>query len=490
MKKITLLIAVLGLVVFMQAQVITDFESDDNVTVGGWGYTETPTIADDGTGNMAIKVVKDSDDTFAQGITIVFTTPVVPDAGNTRITASISGIAGARGYAKVYQAGVETYNNWWSKEDGSTLSANDTYEEFVLDGISADGIDSMYIHLGGWDNGNAPEGLQGTYYIDNITAVAPPAVIVAPRVVVEIDYIETPVSIDGLPTEAEWLNAETFDIVNYDSANYEGSFAANFKALWDLDYLYLLLTATDATATEYDGDVDTWKRDGFQGYWDVRNQLLEGRRDNATQHQINFGYGNSVLTGWQGDIVDAIYNNAENSMQTEWADQPIGGGYIIELRVPWAAMYYDGINIDTWDLSLAAVDIQNGDTIGFDIQANDYNPATDSRDVAMTWSAYSNDSPGGWQNSGVWGGLKLVNGPVSVSDSKAIETLSIYPNPAVDVINIDLDVAKVEIYNMIGSKVVESTDNLVDVSELTKGIYLIQVTQSSGAIAIGKFNKE
>jgi len=75
-----------------------------------------------------------------------------------------------------------------------------------------------------------------------------------------------------------------------------------------------------------------------------------------------------------------------------------------------------------------------------------------------------------------------------VSDNPII---SIYPNPTSDFfsINIDQDIAKVEVFNIIGRhiktfKSVES--DRFDVTNLASGLYLIRITDASGEIIATK----
>lgn len=72
-----------------------------------------------------------------------------------------------------------------------------------------------------------------------------------------------------------------------------------------------------------------------------------------------------------------------------------------------------------------------------------------------------------------------------------VSPLSVYPNPAKDILNIKAkNITGVEIYNLVGQKVsaVKSADK-VDVSGLSKGVYLIKVT-AEGKTQTTKFIKE
>ncbi len=78
------------------------------------------------------------------------------------------------------------------------------------------------------------------------------------------------------------------------------------------------------------------------------------------------------------------------------------------------------------------------------------------------------------------------------TDKKAISQINVYPNPAKEMINIELDAnsystVNIEIYNLIGEKVLElqpsvsEGDNLVSVliNNLLDGVYLLKVFKGS-----------
>ena len=81
----------------------------------------------------------------------------------------------------------------------------------------------------------------------------------------------------------------------------------------------------------------------------------------------------------------------------------------------------------------------------------------------------------------------------SIEDIKAI--ISKYPNPAINTLNISADgtIGIADIYNVLGKKVmsvnVNKTQDNIDVSNLTSGVYLIKFTVD-GRIGTSKFIKE
>lgn len=98
-----------------------------------------------------------------------------------------------------------------------------------------------------------------------------------------------------------------------------------------------------------------------------------------------------------------------------------------------------------------------------------------------------------------WEGIKDVYGQLNPNaaslsiDSFFASKVSLYPNPANGFVTIssELEINKVEIYNLLGKRVINTSklvNNNLDVSSLSKGVYLIKLT-SGDAIATRKFIK-
>lgn len=68
------------------------------------------------------------------------------------------------------------------------------------------------------------------------------------------------------------------------------------------------------------------------------------------------------------------------------------------------------------------------------------------------------------------------------TSESAINTFSMYPNPTKSTFQIEgnFTIAVVEIYNLLGQKVIGSTSNQIDVSNIKAGMYLISVTDTEG----------
>lgn len=68
------------------------------------------------------------------------------------------------------------------------------------------------------------------------------------------------------------------------------------------------------------------------------------------------------------------------------------------------------------------------------------------------------------------------------------KTISVYPNPANDFIQLNLDgLTEIAIYNMLGAKVMQCvSDGQIDVSSLTNGIYFIQASANKARFVINR----
>lgn len=69
---------------------------------------------------------------------------------------------------------------------------------------------------------------------------------------------------------------------------------------------------------------------------------------------------------------------------------------------------------------------------------------------------------------------------------------NLYPNPANSILNIDVatEIKSVEIYSLQGQKVLVASSKEINVSNLSSGIYMVQVEDVNGAVAIQKLVKK
>ncbi|MFB9057947.1 T9SS type A sorting domain-containing protein [Mariniflexile ostreae] len=116
--------------------------------------------------------------------------------------------------------------------------------------------------------------------------------------------------------------------------------------------------------------------------------------------------------------------------------------------------------------------------------------------VGAPLTAAANDDPANWEYSTLTydGSQKGTPGKANDQDATLSVTsflaskLSVYPNPANDYITIlsaDVKISSAEIFSLLGQKVLSqnmSKNNRIDVSHLSKGIYMLKISSDAGSL--------
>ena len=65
---------------------------------------------------------------------------------------------------------------------------------------------------------------------------------------------------------------------------------------------------------------------------------------------------------------------------------------------------------------------------------------------------------------------------------------NLYPNPATDILNIamETELKSIEIYSLLGQKVFSTNKNQIDVSSLSKGMYMVRVEDVNNGVSMQK----
>jgi gliding motility-associated-like protein len=199
-------------------------------------------------------------------------------------------------------------------------------------------------------------------------------------------------TIDG-NIDAVWSTVPSNTIAQKINVNDEGSGlqgapnnTANWKTIWDTNYLYILVQIQDATLVSQgnltgatnistlNGGANLWDVDGIEFYLDGNNSKQGtcggGSYDGQNDFQIRFNLGSPTVTGFtsvgSGNIASGINFNMS----------VVGGGYLLEARIPWTGA--GGINSSAYP-SIAA-----GNAIGIDFSIND-NDGTAWRTAQTGW---------------------------------------------------------------------------------------------------------
>ncbi len=81
------------------------------------------------------------------------------------------------------------------------------------------------------------------------------------------------------------------------------------------------------------------------------------------------------------------------------------------------------------------------------------------------------------------------NSTLAVSDFSKAEKITVYPNPVKDILNINAEITKAEIFNLSGAKIKESKSSKIDMSKLSAGVYLLKITDGKGNVSSQKIIK-
>ncbi|HEX9826079.1 MAG TPA: T9SS type A sorting domain-containing protein [Flavobacteriaceae bacterium] len=78
--------------------------------------------------------------------------------------------------------------------------------------------------------------------------------------------------------------------------------------------------------------------------------------------------------------------------------------------------------------------------------------------------------------------LSVSSGTLSVTDAYVPQNVLVYPNPVANTLYIKniLDLKSINIYNNLGQLVLQSKEATIDVSQLSKGMYVLQIHTNQG----------
>ncbi|MGZ5273781.1 MAG: T9SS type A sorting domain-containing protein, partial [Kaistella sp.] len=139
-------------------------------------------------------------------------------------------------------------------------------------------------------------------------------------------------------------------------------------------------------------------------------------------------------------------------------------------------------------------DIQNPVSNTFAVPADAYiGDKTVGMRVALKYDSTQIDPCGSYLYGEVEDYAVKIAARLSVNDNGKDNAVQVYPNPAIDVLNITKVSARATytIYNMAGQAVSKGkvSDNKVQVSQLVKGVYIIMI-DNVGEVSKVKFIKK
>lgn len=199
---------------------------------------------------------------------------------------------------------------------------------------------------------------------------------------------------------------------------------------------------------------------------------------------LNDGSGNFTNSVAVSDSLDQVYFgdlnlvdfNKDNYLDIFSTGQDSNGDYISKLYIN------DGNNNFSLNTTIS------NSIIGVAISSSDWKDFDNDGDEDLVVVGYGND---GSEVASVY-----RNETVTLSTEKySIEKIAVYPNPAKDFIHIKSKspIASMKIYSMLGSKVLlnlNTNTNILDISQLSNGLYLLSIEDLKGKKQVIKFAKE
>jgi len=194
-------------------------------------------------------------------------------------------------------------------------------------------------------------------------------------------------------------------------------------------------------------------------------QYIPGAIANPASWTLNYAYKNITTAGDSAVVIVQVYD----TLTADPNDDVVMYG---------AAGVYSG---STTNWTMESIPMQAFETAGYTANAFVF--------VASSSIGFLFGTGNGYPGSELW----LDNISLS-STSEVIEIskneVNVYPNPANDILNVSVtgEVSRVVISTLDGKVMKTSTESSVDVSDLTSGMYIYQVTVN-GQVSTGNFVK-
>lgn len=157
-------------------------------------------------------------------------------------------------------------------------------------------------------------------------------------------------------------------------------------------------------------------------------------------------------------------------------------GYTIEMSWPWSAL-----NASSGLDFVAAVDA----AFAFDLKVSDTDE--DGSSAQLTWSSFTHNEQ--YKNDAEFGQFILKGATTGIASSELASTIRLFPNPANTIATVRLSRefnGTVTLNDVTGKAVIQRTiqhftgDITLDVSKLSKGLYIVTFESLSGERSANK----
>jgi len=209
--------------------------------------------------------------------------------------------------------------------------------------------------------------------------------------------------IDGAMNESPWNSVGWTSIAKLALGSNPDNVSANFKTLWDMNYLYIGFSVNDAYLHATQTACDAYNDSAVEIYMDMNNDW-GAETFPATPGDLHFMISYDCLQFCQNDTV------ALPPSGVEYASNTNASGYTMELAIPW---------------TLLGATPNAGTSFEFDVQV-DFNDGTGTRVGQLVWNGDQND----YQSSTNFGIDQLSNCPSPTETITPTITLTPVPVPA------------------------------------------------------------
>jgi hypothetical protein len=144
------------------------------------------------------------------------------------------------------------------------------------------------------------------------------------------------------------------------------------------------------------------------------------------------------------------------------------------IKSNWDSDIFEEMEITSDTMYWVTEEVENPFDLGYNDNSISATAGKDGGQIGADWELYDPTV-----------GIETANGNRN--------TVSVYPNPATSVLNIETDFKALQIFDMTGKMVYQTGDNstrVVNVGNLTKGLYLIAITDMNNQKLVSKFVKK
>lgn len=321
------------------------------------------------------------------------------------------------------------------------------------------------------------------------------------------------VEVDGLMSDAAWDNSAEYTVANIATGTVDGKTTADgdttveanddsyglFYMLGDKDNFYIFVDITDNDPLSMGDSESPWLNDGIEMFIDIADNRYVGQDRLTSQHQIRLNIdqdvdGKLVISSDKSWLVSNGVEVDNDTTKLTYVGAINSGGYTMEIAIPWTTWFRNSTNTNATAYAEATADgaLYEGKAIAFELSILDAS-AVDTRKSILNWANNTGDDVAYTTNE-YYGQITLTGTDwgVGIKENKAsLNTVKVYPNPVNSELTIDMEnVASVEVYNLVGASVLKTTsENVINVSNLEMGVYILRATDTNGKVSVAKFNK-